>query len=144
MGRKPPTPSYLTLISTESYYQALIWLAPLIFIIQWLLGGAIIHVYFRIVNQPSDIDQILNIMGMSGLVVAFILLIWDWVWFFIGGVNQYFLGITHLIIDVWWFVLVVNGINQGIGVSKAQAIGACVLSFLGVFPIAVIFMRAPY
>jgi len=144
MGRNPPTPSYLSWIAAESYYQTLIWLTLLIFIIQWLLGGAIIHVYLRMTDQSSDIDQILNLTGMSGLVVALILLIWDWLWFFIGGVDQYFLGISHLIIDIWWFVLVVNGISRGSGVSRAHALGACMLSFVSVFPLAIIFMRAPY
>lgn len=144
MGRNPPTPSYLSLIATKSYYQTLIWLTPLIFIVQWLLGGAIIYVFLRITNQSSEIDLILNLTGMSGLVVAFILLIWDWLWFFVGGVNQYFLGLSHLIIDIWWFILVVNGISYGSGVSKAHVTGACILSFVGVFPLAIIFMRAPY
>jgi hypothetical protein len=75
MGRKPPTPSYLTIISTESYYETLVWLSPVIFIFEWLIGGVIIHIYFRMVNQASDIDQILNITGMSGLVVGFLLLL---------------------------------------------------------------------
>jgi len=144
LGRTPPTPSYLSWIATESYYQTLVWLTPLLFIIQWLLGGAIMHVTLRMTDQPGDIDRILNLTGMSGLVVGFVLLIWDWLWFFIGGVDQYFLGISHLVIDIWWFVLVVNGLSRGCGVSRAHALAACLLSFVGVFPFAVIFMRAPY
>ncbi len=144
MGRKPPTPSYLTMIPTESYYKILVWITPLIFMIQWLLGAAIIHTFFRLRNIPSDIDQILNITGMSSWVIAFVLIIWDWFWFFVGGVDQYFLGISHLIIDVWWFVLVVIGIKQVLDIPKRLGITACILSFLGVFPLAVIFMRAPF
>ena len=144
MGRIPPTPSYLTIIPTESYYETLVWLTPVIFLIEWLLGGAIIHICFRMVKQTSDIDQILNITGMSGLVVGFILLVWDWFWFFIGGIDQNILGISHLIIDVWWFVLVVIGINRVMGMSKKLAIRASVLSFIGVLPIAMLIMRAPF
>ena len=144
MGRMPPTPSYLTIIATESYYETLVWLTPVILMMEWLIGGVIIHICFRMVNQASDIDQILNITGMSGLVVGFILLLWDWLWFFIGGIDQNILGISHLIIDVWWFVLVVIGINRVIGISKRLAIGASMLSFIGVLPIAVIIMRSPF
>ena len=144
MGRKPATPSYLTILPTESYYTTLVWITPLIFLIEWLLGAAIIQTFFRLRNIPSDIDQILNITGVAGLVIGFVLLIWDWFWFFVGGVDQYFLGISHLIIDIWWFVLVVIGIKQVLGIPKWLGFAACILSFLGAFPLAVIFMRAPF
>jgi len=144
MGREPPTPSYLTIFPSESYYNTLIWITPLIFMMQWLLSAAIMHTFFRLRNISSDFDQILNITGMSGLVIGFVLLIWDWFWFFVGGVDQYILGISHLIIDIWWFALVVFGIKQVLGISKRLGITACIFSFIGVFPIAVIFMRAPF
>ena len=144
MGKKPPTPSYLTFISTATYYETLVWLTPVIFLVEWLIGGVIIHICFRMVNQISDIDQILNITGMSGLVVGFLLLVWDWLWYYAGGIDQYILGISHLVIDIWWFVLVVIGINRVMGISKKLVIGASVLSFICVLPIAMLIMRSPF
>lgn len=143
-GRQPPTPSYLTFIPTEKYYAVLIWLTPLVFLAEWLLGAAVIHVFLRMSRIPSDIDQILNITGMASLVIATLLIIWDWLWFFVGGVNQYFLGISHLLIDVWWFVLVVTGLMHILNVTGRQGIVASVLAFIASMPFAVIFMRAPF
>ena len=48
LGRQPPTPSYLTFISTENYYTALVGLAPLVFLAQWLLCASVIHVVLRL------------------------------------------------------------------------------------------------
>jgi hypothetical protein len=144
MGLIPPTPSYLTVFPTEGYYQTLIWLTPLIFLAQWLLGGAVIHAVIRLANKSGGFDQILNLTGMASLVVGFFLVIWDWTWFWIGGVDQYFLGISHLVIDIWWFVLVITGLRQAFGVSRATALGACLLAFAIGFPLAVLFMRSPF
>jgi hypothetical protein len=144
MGRQPPTPSYLTILPTENYYKILVGITPLIFLIQWLLSAAIIHVFLRLNNIPSDMDQVLNITGMASLVIALVLLVWDWFWFFLGGRDQYFLGISHLIIDVWWFVFVVQGLNQILDIPNNLGFIACILSFAGAFPLAVIFMRAPF
>ena len=144
LGKIPPTPSYLPLFPTERYYYTLIWLTPLVFLSQWLLGSAVLHVFLRLINKPSRVDQILNITGMASLVVGFFLVVWDWAWFLIGYVDQYFLGISHLVIDIWWFVLVSAGLSRIFGISKRSALCACLLAFLSGFPLAVIFMRSPF
>ena len=100
LRRQPPTPSYLTFIPSDQYYITLIWLTPLVFMAEWLLGAVVIHVGLRLSKLQSDIDQILNLTGMAGLVIAAFLVVWDWFWFAMGGANQYFLGISHLIIDI--------------------------------------------
>lgn len=89
MGRTPPTPSYLPFIATEQYYGALVWLTPLVFTAQWLLGGSAIHVLLRLSGRSSDFDQILNVMGVATLVVGSVLLLWDWIWIGAGGMDQY-------------------------------------------------------
>lgn len=144
MGQQPPTPSYLTFIPTEKYYAALIWLTPCVFIVEWLLGAAIIHTILRLCRQPSNMDQILNLTGMASLVVAAALIAWDWFWFVIGGVNQYFLGVSHLLIDVWWFVIVVTGFKQLLGIPLRLGIILCLFAFATTMPLAILFMRAPF
>ncbi|MFO7633572.1 MAG: hypothetical protein R6W76_13595 [Caldilinea sp.] len=124
MGRQPPTPSYLTFLAADHYYFTLIWLTPLIFLTQWLLGGAVLHLVLRLRRLPGDIDRILNLTGMAGLVVATVLVLWDWFWFMAGAANQVFLGVSHLVIDLWWFVLVVAGLRQIVGGSTRLAIVA--------------------
>ncbi len=75
LGRTPPIDSCLTIFPTRNYYATLIWLAPLVFFIQWILECGMIHVALRLMNQPSNFDLLLNISGMTTLVVGFILLV---------------------------------------------------------------------
>ena len=144
MGRHPPTPSYVTFLPTENYFTTLIWLTPVIFIIQWLLGAGVMHVALRLRRLPSDIDQILNMTGMASLAIAAVLVLWDWLWFLIGGVDQYFLGVSHLVIDIWWFVLVVSALKKTLGVPVQAGIIVNALAFVAAMPFAIIFMRAPF
>jgi len=144
LGRQPPTPSYLTFIPTDQYYMALIWLTPLVFMTEWLLGAVVIHIGLRLSKLPSDIDQILNLTGMASLVLAAFLVVWDWFWFAMSGVNQYFLGISHLIIDIWWFVIVVIGLKRMCDVPVKYGILMSILAFVVALPFAIIFMRAPF
>ena len=143
LGRQPPTPSYLTFIPTDQYYIALIWLTPLVFMAQWLLGAVVVHVVLRLSNRPRDIDQILNLTGMAGLVIAAFLIVWDWLWFVVGGTNRYFLGTSHLIVDIWWFVIMVIGLKRTLGVSVWLGIALSILAFVAAMPFAITFMRSP-
>ncbi|MFX1355254.1 MAG: hypothetical protein ACFFGP_14970 [Promethearchaeota archaeon] len=143
MGRVPPTPSNLSFIPTERYYWHLIWLSPLVLGAEWLLGSAFTHVALRLTGRHSDFDQILNIMGFAALVVGASLIVWDWVWFSLGGVDQYFLGTSHLVIDLWGVVIGAIGLKRMLGVPTW--LGA-LLSLLGIpvaLPLAIMFMRSP-
>jgi hypothetical protein len=144
LRRQPPTPSYLTFIPTDQYYMALVGLTPLVFMTEWLLGAVVVHVVLRLGKLPSDIDQILNLTGMASLVVAAFLIVWDWLWLVVGGTNQYLLGISHLIIDVWWFVIMVVGLKRILGVSVWLGIVLSILALVAALPFAIIFMRAPF
>jgi len=144
LKRQPQTPSYLTFIPTDQYYTALIWLTPLVFMAEWLLGAVVVHVVLRLSRLRSDIDQILNLTGMASLVVAAFLIVWDWFWFVVGGMNQYSLGISHLIIDIWWFVITVIGLKRILDVSVWLGIVLSILAFIAAMPFAIIFMRAPF
>ena len=62
--------SYLSFLPTGQYYWHLIWLSPIVLAVQWLLPSAFIHVVLRFTGRRSDVDQILNIFGMSALVVG--------------------------------------------------------------------------
>jgi len=143
MGRIPPTPSNLSFIPTDQYYWGLIGLSPLVLGAEWLLGSAFTHVVLRLSGRPSDFDQILNIVGMATIVVGAFLLVWDWAWFALGGVNEYFLGISHLAISLWAMVIATMGLKRILGVPVW--LGA-LLSFLGIpiaLPFGIMFMRSP-
>ena len=143
MGRIPPTPSNLAFLSTERYYWHLVWLSPIILGADWLLASAFTHVVLRLTGRQSDFDQILNIGGMATIVVGAFLLVWDWAWFASGGVNQYFLGITHLAISLWAVVIGAIGLKKILGVPIWLGV---ILTFLGIpiaMPFGIMFMRSP-
>lgn len=143
MGRAPPTPSYLSFIPTESYYGALVVLASLVLTAQWLLGGALMHVVLRLSGRRSDIDQILNITGMATLVVGAFLVVWDWIWIVAGGMDQYLLGYSHLVIDGWGIALMVTALKKLLDVPVWLGLILCVLAILCALPLAIMFMRSP-
>jgi hypothetical protein len=143
MGREPPTPSYLPVIASSRYYLALVWIAPLVIMIQWLLGGAVIHFILRIVGRKSDIDEILNITGMAALVVGALLVLWDWLWIAMGGLDQIWLGISHLALDIWAVVIIVTGLRRILRVPTWLALLVTIAYIAAAMPLAIMFMRSP-
>jgi hypothetical protein len=142
-GAEPPIPSYLGFISSSRYYLALVWIAPLVIMAQWLLGAAVIHVVLRLGGRSSNIDQILNVTGMAALVVGTVLMIWDWLWFAIGGIDQIWLGTSHLVIDLWGVVIIVTGLKKILGIPVWLALLLTPVSIAVSFPLAIMFMRSP-
>jgi hypothetical protein len=143
MGLVPPTPSNLSFLPTEHYYAALIGLAPVVLIAEQLMQAAVIHVVIRLTGRQSSFDQIVNIAGMAALVVGAFLLVWDWLWFAIGGVDQYFLGYSHLLISLWAVVISVIGLKRILGVPAWLAALLSLLAMPVALPFAIMFMRSP-
>jgi hypothetical protein len=143
LGRTPPTPSNLTAVPTETYFGALVWMTPLVLFAQWLLGGGMMHMILRLVGRHSNFDQILNLTGMATLVVGAFLLAWDWLWIVMGGIDQYGLGISHLLIDFWGGVIVVLGLRKILGVPAWLGVMLYVLGIAIGLPLGIMFMRSP-
>jgi len=144
MGRVPPTPSYVSFIPTETYYVALIGLCPVFLIGGLLLSAAFLHVALRLSGRWSDFDQVLNLIGMGALVVGAVLIPWDWMWFAIGGVDQIFLGLSHLVISLWGTMLTVLGLKRTLDVPVVLGIIVSVLAIPVSLPVAIMFMRSPF
>lgn len=144
MGRVPPTPSFLSFLPTERYYAALIWMGPFVLLAEMLMGVVVSHVLLRLMGRRSDIDQIINIVGMSALIVGAVLIPWDWAWFAVGGVDQYFLGISHLIISLWATVIMGVGLRRILSVPIWLGIVLSIVSIPVQLPIAMMFMRSPF
>ena len=144
MGRVPPTHSFLSFVPTERYYTALIWMGPFVLLAEMLMGVVVIHVLLRLMGRHSDIDQIINIVGMSALIVGAVLIPWDWVWFALGGVDQYFLGISHLVISLWATVIMAVGLRRILSVPLWLGIVLSIISIPVQLPIAMMFMRSPF
>jgi len=143
LGRIPPMQSFINLFSTQTYYGTLVWLAPIIFFLQWLISSGLIHVTLHLMKRPSDFDQILNITGMTTLVVGFILLVWDWGWIALGGMDQYALGISHLVIDIYGILIGIIGLKRLLGIPIWLGILLNLLVYIVVLPIGALFIRSP-
>ena len=144
MGRVPPTPSFLSFVPTERYYFALIWMAPLVLLAVLLMGSVVIHVILRLMGRRSDIDQILNISGMSALIVGAVLIPWDWAWFALGLADQYFLGISHLVISLWAVIIEAIGLRRILSVPPWLSIVLSIITIPVALPFAIMFMRSPF
>ena len=144
MGRVPPTPSYLSFVSTEKYYFALIWMAPFILLAELLVQSVVIHVILRLMGRHSDIDQILNICGMTALIVGVVLIPWDWIMFALGVADQYFLGITHLIITLWAVAIIAVCFRRILSVPTWLSIVLSIITVPIALPFAMMFMRSPF
>ncbi|NIN69799.1 MAG: hypothetical protein GTO63_34985, partial [Anaerolineae bacterium] len=125
------------------YYYALVWMAPFVLLAQLLMGSAVVHVLLRLLGRRSDIDQILNINGMAALIVGAFLIPWDWAWIALGVADQYFLGITHLVISLWAIVIMVVGLRRLLSVPPLLSIVLSVITIPVALPFAVMFMRSP-
>ena len=143
MGRQPSTPSYLTFVPTASYYRAAVVLAPAALMVQWFFLCAVVHVVLRLSGRPSDIDQIMNVTGMAALVVGAFLVGWDWGWIAVGLDNASWLGVSHLVLDIWGMVIVVLGLKRLLGVPLWLGIVLQVIWIALGLPLAVLLMRAP-
>ena len=143
LGRTPPTPSNLSFIPTENYYGALIFLSPIVLVAIWLISSALTHLILKLSYKRSDFDLILNISGFTALVVGSIIILWDGLWLIIGGMNQYTLGISHLVIDIWAIVITTIALKRILSVPVWFGL---ILSIIGIavsLPLAIMFMRSP-
>jgi hypothetical protein len=144
MGRVPPTPSFLSFIPTERYYAALIWMGPFVLLAEMLMGSVVIHVLLRLLRRHSDVDQIINLVGMSALIVGAVLIPWDWTWFALGAADQYFLGISHLVISLWATIIMVVGLQRILSVPVWLGTVLSIINIPVQLPFAIMFMRSPF
>jgi hypothetical protein len=144
MGKVPPTPSYVLFVPTSSYYAALIGLTPEVLMVQMLVIASFLHVTIQLSERPSDFDKTMNIVGMTALVVGTVLIPWDWIWFVVGGVGEYLLGISHLVISLWATLLTVLGLRRTLSVPLTLAVPVSLLAIPVGLPVAIRFIRSPF
>lgn len=144
MRRTPPSPPPFGFVSADHYYWFLVIFGPAVLLCEMLIATAFIHVTLRLFGRRSDFGGVANLVGMSALVVGTVLIPWDWAWFALGHADQYFLGLTHLVLSLWATVLIVVGLRRNMGVpvplGLALSIGAVAVSL----PLAIVFMRSPF
>ena len=97
----------------------------------------------RLSGRRSDIDQILNVTGMAGLVVGAFLVVWDWGYVLLGGQDPVFLGISHLVIDLWGIWITIEGFRRLLGVPVWLGVVLNVVWLVLGVPLAMVFVRGP-
>lgn len=143
LGRIPPEPSYLPFIEDGNYYAALVGLTPLVLTGEWLLGCAVVHLILTACKYKSDFNIVLNITGFTALMIGSVLLLWDWAWVAIGGMTQYGLGISHLIIDVWGMTIAAIAFKKILNVPLWLGLIVNLIAVIVALPMAIMFMRSP-
>jgi hypothetical protein len=143
LGRIPPTPSNLSFFPTESYYKTLMFLGPIVLIAEWLMSSSLIHLVLRLSGKKSDIDKLLNISGFVALATGMVMIIWDGAWLMLGGMTQYTLGISHLVIDIWAIVITTVALKRILDVPVWLGILLNIAGIAASMPFAIMFMRSP-
>jgi hypothetical protein len=143
LGREPSTPSYLSFLPTVGYYAASVFFMPVFLLAQWLLLSVTVHGVLRLAGRRGDVDQILNVTGMAALVVGTALVVWDWGYILLGGQDPVFLGISHLVLDVWAIVITAIGFRRLLGVPTWLGLLLNLLWMALGVPLAMLLVRAP-
>ncbi len=142
LGLAPSWPSYLTFVPTESYYLASMVIYPLYNVAFWLLSAALFHMILRLGKQKSDIDQILNLGGIGGLVFQPVISLVDWMGVVLGWhAMPVVQGITHLVIDGWVIVWLTKGFKQLLDLPIYWGAGLALLATIINVPLAMLFLR---
>ena len=143
LRRVPPTRSYLSFIPDEKYYGALLILGPIVLLAEWLLSSSLMHLILRLGKRFSDIDKVLNISGFSALAIGSVLILWDALWLLTGGMNQYSLGVSHLLIDLWAIAIATIALKRILKVPIWLGILLNIIGIIVSMPLAIMFMRSP-
>ncbi len=143
LGRQPSTPSFVTLFPTQTYYSTMIWLQPLFLLIQFFVMCTAAHLILRLTGRRSGIDLIINLIGMSALIVGAFLVVWDWLYVLLGGSSDIFLGISHWIFAQWATAIMVIGFKRYLDVPIWLGIAIYVLLALLTYPFAMLLIRGP-
>jgi len=143
MGKEPTSPSWFTFLPTEDYYIVSVFFVPFFFYIVWLFLSAFTHAIIRLLGLTSNIDHILNITAFNSLIVGAFILVWDWIWILTGWHNPFMLGISHLIIDIWYIIITSVCFIRILNLKPITAVLLNLLWIIVAVPIAMLFMRAP-
>jgi hypothetical protein len=113
---RPWPESFIPLLPTDTYFYSLVWVAPIFFRFQWLCLAAAVHACVRLAGRTSDFDLLLEIAGLSALVVGAFLAPLDRACFLAGLRSRVALGFIHLVCAAWGGVLSVVAWRRPLGV----------------------------
>ncbi len=101
LSREPFAPSYLTFLATKNYYRAEVFFLPLFGVALWLLMSALAHVVLRVAGKGSDMDRILNIVGLGMLIPMPVLWVWDVAMIALNIFTIPVWALSHATVQLW-------------------------------------------
>ncbi len=142
LGYGPMMPSSLTFLPDEHYLLAEIFFLPVVRMLAWLLGAAVIHLGIRLAGKPSDMDQILNISGVIYLVVMPYTFLIDWTSIALNVYGTGVIIILHGVVDlVWSLALGVIGLRQLLAISTKLALTVSLINVAVGIPLLALVAR---
>ena len=141
LGRQPFVPSYLTFLSTKDYYRAEIFFLPLFGVVLWLLMSGLAHVLLRVAGKGSDMDRILNIVGLGMLIPMPVLWACDIAMIALNLFTLPWSAISHATVQVWEAGLEALGFSRLLRLRILPAILLALLINALYIGLAMIFAR---
>jgi hypothetical protein len=141
LGREPFAPSYLTFLSTKSYYQAEIFFLPFFGMALWLLMSGLAYVLLRIAGKGSDMDRILNIVGLGMLIPMPVLWACDMIMIALNIFVLPWSAISHATVQVWEASLEAVGFRRLLRLRILPAIALALVINALYIGLAMIFAR---
>jgi hypothetical protein len=143
LRRQPTTPSVLSFLSTEKYYWTSIFLVPFYLILLWLFLSALVHLILSLTKKESSFNQILNITGMTSLIVGAPLILADWFFIIMGWHFPMILGFVHMIFGFAGLAIIIIGYKKILQVPVWFGIILNIIWVLVAWPISAVFIRPP-
>jgi hypothetical protein len=102
------------------------------------------HLILRLAGRSNDYDVILNVTGMSAIIIEPVLLAWDWLAYAAGwSQNAVFMGLSHAVIAwPWGLALAAIGLKRLLGLPARISVPLMLLIDLLFMPLAMTFVRS--
>ncbi len=143
MGLRPALAPVLPFPPVESYYWHALWYFPVFELAKWLLLAAIMHLALRLLRLPSDYDVLLNLSGITALIIDPAIRVWDWIVYAAGwSENTVLMGAAHaLVFWPWGLALAVIGMRKLLGLPARVVVPLQLLVLALFIPLAATFLR---
>jgi hypothetical protein len=134
--------SYLNILNEENYYLAEVFFLPFFGLGAWLLSSALVHLILRIFRLESQIDWIMNVIGVSLLGVMPVVWLLDWSGIAFGFYGATFTIPIHASISFWEIGLMAVGFKRMKNINWFVAIFLGLIVKAGVYiPLAALVIR---
>ena len=141
LRRVPFSPSSLSILPTDQYYRAQMFFFPVFALAVWLLISGITHIILRLTSKVNSFDQILNIVGISGLVFMPVDWLWDWTAIALNWYQMTAMSIVHSIFALWEIALITAGFIKILRLKPLPSAGLSTIMVAVSISLATIFVR---